>query len=98
MNAKVPRLENGSQFRNAIQAGSSNPLASSIMAKVTNITFASPTTANVTYDISSGGKVLLANQTGMAVLDNGKWLVSDSAFCGLLSLEGGQLPAGCPRA
>lgn len=96
VDSKVSLLQNGSQFRSTIQAGSSNPLASSTMAKVTNVTFSSPTSANVTYDITSGGKVLLPNQTGMAVLSNGKWLVSDSAFCGLLSLQGGQLPAGCP--
>lgn len=94
---KVSLLQNGGQFRSAIQAGSNNPLASSTMAKVTNITFASSKRANVTYDIASGGKVLLPNQTGMAVLSDGKWLVSDSAFCGLLGLQGGQLPAGCPR-
>lgn len=97
VDTKVSLLQNGSQFRSAIQAGSSNPLASTTAVKVTNITFASPTSANVTYDITSGGKVLLANQSGMAVQSGGKWLVSDSAFCALLSLQGGQLPAACPK-
>ncbi len=98
VDTKVSLLQNGSQYRAAIQAGSANPLASSTTAKVATVTFTSPTSATVTYDIESGGKVLLSNQRGTALLVNGTWLVSDTAFCSLLSLQGGQLPPGCPKA
>jgi hypothetical protein len=55
-------------------------------AKVSSVTFTSPTNANVTYDLIGNGKVLLKNSQGKAVLDDGVWKVSSITFCTLADL------------
>ncbi len=94
---KVTLLQNGSTFEAAIKAFASFPLASSLGAKVTNVTVNSPTSATVTYSITtSSGSTLLPNQKGTAVYQDGVWKVGDASLCGLLKLvPGSTAPAAC---
>jgi hypothetical protein len=94
---KVNLLQNGSTFEAAIKAFANFPLASSIGAKVTNVTVNSATSATVTYNITtSSGSTLLPNQKGTAVYQGGVWKVGDASLCGLLKLvPGSTAPAAC---
>jgi hypothetical protein len=94
---KVTLLQNGSTFEAAIKAFANFPLASSLGAKVTNVTVNSATSATVTYSITtSSGSTLLPNQKGTAVYQNGVWKVGDASLCGLLKLvPGSTAPAAC---
>jgi len=96
---KAALLENGSKFAAAITAFSQLPLASGIGAKVTAVTVKSPTSATVTYNITSGGTSLLSGQTGTAVYQNGTWKVGDASLCALFKLiPGGTVPSACSSA
>jgi len=94
---KVTLLQNGSTFEAAIKAFANFPLASSLGAKVTNVTVNSATSATVTYSITtSSGSTLLPNQKGTAVYQDGVWKVGDASLCGLLTLVPGSTPpAAC---
>lgn len=88
---KEALLQNGTTtFKPAVQAFSTNPLVGQVTATVSNVTFPSPTTADVTYAISVGGQVVEPAMAGTAVLTNGQWLVSDTTLCGLLQLAASQ--------
>ncbi len=74
-------------------------LVSGLGAKVTHVTVTTPTSATVTYNITSNGSSLLPNQTGKAVYENGVWKVGDTSICSLLKLvPGGSAPAACSSA
>jgi hypothetical protein len=93
---KASLLQNGSTFASAISAFAQLPLASGIGAKVTKVVVNSPTTATVTYDITSGGTSLLSGQTGQSVYQDGTWKVGDASLCGLFKLiPGGTVPSAC---
>jgi hypothetical protein len=94
---KVTLLQNGTTFEAAIKAFANFPLASSLGAKVTNVTVNSATSATVTYSITtSSGSTLLPNQKGTAVYQDGVWKVGDASLCGLLKLvPGSTAPAAC---
>ena len=78
-----------------VVAFASDPRVGQVKASVTNVTFTSPTTANVTYDLSLQGQVVQPNAAGQAVLDNGVWKVSKSTLCGLVQLSGNSALPGC---
>ena len=94
---KVTLLQSGSTFEGAIKAFASFPLASSLGAKVTNVTVNSATSATVTYNITtSSGSSLLPNQKGTAVYQNGTWKVGDVSLCALFKLiPGATVPSAC---
>ena len=94
---RVSLLQNGSTFEGAIKAFASFPLASSLGAKVTNVTVNSATSATVTYNITtSSGSSLLPNQKGTAVYQDGVWKVGDASLCALFKLmPGGTIPSAC---
>jgi purine-cytosine permease-like protein len=93
---RVALLQNGSTFSAAIQEFASLPLASGIGAKVTNVTLNSPTSATVTYNITSSGTSLLSGQKGAAVFQSNTWKVGDASLCALFKLiPGGTVPSAC---
>jgi hypothetical protein len=55
--------------------------------------------ATVTYTILLAGKPLEKNLKGTAIYSDGKWLVADGTFCGLITLAYGAksklIPAAC---
>jgi hypothetical protein len=97
ISAKVGLLQNGSTFQAAIKDFANFPLASSLGAKVTDVTVTSSTAAIVDYNITtSSGSSLLAGQKGTAVYQDGQWKVGDASLCGLLKLvPGSSAPAAC---
>ena len=97
---KATLLQNGSTFEAAIKAFANFPLASSLGAKVTNVTVNSATSATVTYSITTAsGSTLLPNQKGTAVYQDGVWKVGDASLCSLFKLiPGGTVPSACSSA
>ena len=84
-------LQNGSQLGKAIKVAAQVQKSSKIKedAKVSKVTFSSPTSAIVTYSLLSHGSTLLPNATGQAVLQDGHWKVSQATFCTLVSRGAG---------
>jgi hypothetical protein len=104
-NAKTPvsrriaLLQDGQLFASVIRSQAGSPLALLATARVSKVTLTGTDHATVTYDILAGGQVGLANQSGVAVYQDGTWKVGLASFCGLLKLENAGksegLPAGC---
>ncbi len=91
-------LENGSKLGAAIRVAGRLQHKQQITedAKVLNVAFTGPTMATVTYNLLSHGSVLLPNATGQAVLQGGRWKVSQATFCTLVQLgAGGKTVPGC---
>jgi hypothetical protein len=95
---RVSLLQDGQTFQSIIKSQAGSGLAASATAKVTKVTMVSPTQAKVTYSILIGGQPALANQAGVAVLQDGTWKVGLASFCGLLALENGGKTSGLPAA
>lgn len=94
---KETLLQNGTTtFAPAVQAFASNPMVGQVTANVQSVTFPSPTKADVTYSISLGGQVVENSMSGVAVNQNGKWLVADTTLCGLLQLAQSQTGSSAP--
>jgi hypothetical protein len=94
----VSLLQNGASLTQAVQlAAKINKNAGlNQRAKVKKVTFTSPTSATVTFALLNGTTPVLPNSEGTAVLVNGKWLVSETTFCTLVSLgNNGKAPPGC---
>jgi len=81
-------IQNGTVFTPTLKSQAAGPLAPEASAKVVSITHLTASTATVKFSLYLSGTLALPNQTGHAVLQNGIWKVSDSAFCGLLKLQG----------
>ncbi len=94
---KVALLQNGDQFQQAIQGQANSAIAKSAGATVSAVSV-SGSQAEVTYDVTLGGKSALSGQKGQAVLEGGTWKVSDASFCQLLALENGGNTSGLPPA
>jgi hypothetical protein len=82
----VALLENGDQLGPALNKAQQEDKATggNRSAKVKKVTFTSPTNANVTYRLHVGTTKL--NSAGVAVLQDGKWKVSQITFCTLVIL------------
>ena len=91
---KIALLQNGQSFAGVIKSQASSPtiapLAKSVTATVAAVTLTSATKAKVKYSLDLGGKPALANQTGVAVLQ--EWDMEGRATrasrAALLALEG----------
>lgn len=92
---KVGLLQNGQQFAPLIDEQDQSKTAQATTAKVTKVEL-NGSTATVTYTVYINGSPALQNQQGQAVLVNGAWKVSDTAFCGLLEMSG-VTPPNCPN-
>ena len=71
----IALLQDGQQFTAIIKSQASSGLAAQASVKVIKVTLVSPTQAKVVYTIYEGGKPALANQTGVAVKQDGTWKV-----------------------
>lgn len=93
----VALLENGDQLGQALKKAQQEDKATggNRSATVKKITFTSPTAATVNYILHAAGQVL--NSAGTAVLQDGKWKVSEVTFCTLVVLGNNEKPVkGCP--
>ncbi len=77
---------------------STSALASAASAKVSHVSLTGTSQAAVTYNILVSGSVVLKNQAGLAVYQNGVWKVGVKSFCGLLTLENAGKTSGLPAA
>jgi len=92
----VSLLEKGSTLGTALAKAAEEDKATGgkRSAKVTSIVFTSPTNASVAYKLHAAGTVL--NSSGVAVLEDGVWKVSDVTFCTLVLLGNNEKPVkGC---
>lgn len=91
--SKVKYLQNGSQFTKVINEAMGLSVAKTLDVSISKVDVTSSSTANVVYSLSLSGQTALKDQTGTAIKVAGKWLVADSSFCSLVSLEGQSIPA-----
>ncbi len=84
---KIGLLEGGQHFAGPIKALAGTPIGKSVSAKVSSVKVVSSSKAIVTYTLSLGGKPVLKNAKGQAVLQNGVWKVGAGSFQGLLGLQ-----------
>ena len=94
---KPAMLQDGSKFVSTIAALASNPLASSLSAKVSSVTLEGSSKAKVVYSIYLAGTAALKNKTGYAFKQNGTWVVGDASLCQLIALSG-STPAVCKKS
>lgn len=93
--AKVKVLENGEALRPLLAAFGNDKNAARSSAKVTDVTFGSPTQAAVTYDLLIGGNPALPGAKGTAVFQDQTWKVSVKTLCALVRLSGNAAAPGC---
>ncbi|WP_024793867.1 hypothetical protein [Tomitella biformata] len=93
---KLEYLQDAPNFTATVDAQAGSGLATATTATVSGLLSTDPGQASVTYSILMDGKSVLADQTGVAVQEDGTWKVSAATFCDLLTLEnGGTPPAEC---
>ncbi|MFF0752079.1 hypothetical protein [Streptomyces sp. NPDC004267] len=85
---RIRLLENGEKMAPVLGAFAGNKNAAMTSVKVTQITFTSPTGANVTYDLLVAGNTALPGAKGTSVLQDNTWKVSVRTLCGLVQLSG----------
>ena len=95
---RISLLQDGQEFASIIRSQASSALAAGVSVKVTKVTPMSPARAKVTYTILESGKPVLANQSGVAVYQDGTWKVGIASFCALLAMENGGKTSGLPAA
>lgn len=95
---RIALLQEGQQLAAAIKSQVGSGLAAQASVKVTKVTLVSPTQAKVVCALYEGGKPRLANQTGVAVKQDGTWKVGVASFCDLLALENGGKTSALPQA
>jgi hypothetical protein len=90
---RVALLQNGPQFKSAIQALANNPLAKNVKVTVSSVRLEGANEAKVVYTVKLGSAGL-PKQTGTAVRENGTWKVGYASLCRLVSLQG-STPSAC---
>lgn len=89
-------LENGDKLGLLLQAFSGDQRGGQVEAKVEDVEFTSPTTANVNYALLLEGATALPNASGTAVEQDGTWKVTVNTLCALVGLSGNASTApGC---
>ncbi|CAM5687897.1 hypothetical protein [Streptomyces griseomycini] len=98
LDEKKALLENGRMLGPVLEAFSGDERIRQVEAKVTDVTFTSPTEADVTFALTLRGATVLPDASGTAVEEDGTWKVSARSLCALARLSGdGSAPAlpGC---
>ncbi|MGD0741774.1 MAG: hypothetical protein ABSA31_00545 [Acidimicrobiales bacterium] len=91
---KEKLLQNGSKFAAFLKVQAKSAAAKETTVKVTKVKITSKTSATVIYTIYISGTPAEPNASGKAILENKVWVVSDTSFCALVSLEGAA-PKAC---
>jgi hypothetical protein len=78
-------LQNGSAFKDALAAQSTQ---GPISASVASVRFPDPSHASVSFSLRIGNATHLPSVAGAAVLQGGHWLVSKSTMCVVLAASG----------
>jgi hypothetical protein len=88
----VAVIQDGAAFKDTLEQQARTNAAQNASATVSKVVGDSPNRASVVYTILQSGSPLLANVTGFAVRENGKWKVAGATFCALLTLQGAPPP------
>lgn len=95
---KLDLIQDGADFKVAMEAEAKNPAAKNIGLQVSDVKLSSANLATVTYTILVSGSPLLADQHGYAIKENGKWKIAGVTFCGLLAAQGpSSVPPACAK-
>jgi hypothetical protein len=95
---KLDLLQDGAEFKDALEAEAKNPAAKNIGLQVSDVKVRSPKLADVTFTILVSGSPLLPNQHGYAIKEDGRWKIAGVTFCGLLAAQGpSSVPAVCAK-
>lgn len=89
-------LQNGELLGPALEAFSGDNRVGQVQAKVTDVTFTSPTEADVKFTVTLRGATALPDASGVAVEDDGTWKVSVKSLCALVQLSGDGSPPDIP--
>lgn len=89
-------LQNGELLGPALKAFSGDNRVGQVQAKVTDVTFTSPTEADVKFTVTLRGATALPDASGVAVEDDGTWKVSVKSLCALVQLSGDGSPPDIP--
>ena len=87
---KPDLIQNGPKLKPVLETQSTNPVAKLLKATVKSVVVKKDK-ADVRYSLVNAktGDVLLPDSGGQALKIDGKWKVSQSTFCGLVSAGGG---------
>ncbi|WFB10272.1 hypothetical protein LRS74_26965 [Streptomyces sp. LX-29] len=84
---KAELLQDGSRLKPLLEAFSGDQRGEQVKAEVTEVTFTSATSADVTYALTLKGATVLPDASGVSVLQDGEWKVSHKTLCGLVELS-----------
>ena len=91
---KIRHLENGEAHRAEVNQMLASGQTKGVTIEVKDVAVTSPTAATVSYAILLNGQPAVPNATGDAILQDGRWKVTETVFCVLIQL-GGQNPPTC---
>jgi hypothetical protein len=89
---KLGLIQDGAEFSQAISQESTSEFTKSESVQVTKVGVNSANKATVIFTVVRDGSPALANQTGYAVLEDGKWKVAGATFCNVLATQGAVPP------
>jgi type II secretory pathway component HofQ len=104
-NYRTPRVQQLALLESGDQLGPAVKFAAKLQAKqslkqnvkVAKVAFTTPTQASVSYALYNGTTALLNAASGVAVLVDGTWKVSETTFCTLVQLGNASKPVpSCP--
>ena len=90
---RIPLLENADKLTETITQAMASPMLKQVTSTVSAVAFESETRALVTFDVLLNGAAAMTGSQGVAVLVDGKWLVSQESFCTLVAFGG--ITIGC---
>ncbi|MEY2233801.1 hypothetical protein [Streptomyces sp. BF23-19] len=89
---KAELLQHGELLKVLLDGFSAGAEAAKTSVEVTDVTFTSPTEAEVTYDLKVGGDTVLPGSKGTVEFEDGVWKVSVKTLCALVELSGAETP------
>ncbi|MEV7561217.1 hypothetical protein ACGFYY_35580 [Streptomyces sp. NPDC048331] len=89
---KAELLQHGELLTVLLDGFSAGAEAAKTSVEVTDVTFTSPTEAQVTYDLKVGDETVLPGSKGTVEFEDGVWKVSVRTLCSLVELSGAETP------
>ncbi|MEU9356161.1 hypothetical protein AB0D65_35450 [Streptomyces griseoloalbus] len=93
---KKKLLQHGQFMGPVLEAFSGDERGGQVKAEVTEVSFTSPTEADVKFALSLKGVTALPDASGKAVEEDGTWKVSVRSLCALVELSGDGSPPAVP--
>ncbi|MFD8523271.1 hypothetical protein [Streptomyces capillispiralis] len=93
---KKKLLQHGQFMGPVLEAFSGDERGGQVKAQVTEVSFTSPTEADVKFALSLKGVTALPDASGKAIEEDGTWKVSVKSLCALVELSGDGSPPAIP--